>query len=93
MLIKNNYLTILIKHKNILSRKPWSLQFTQPGSKELVDFGTVTAEEINLIIVVTTIASNGKSRCPSKSKHFCWRSRFLIKLTISIPSTTCNIEC
>ena len=51
-----------------------------------------TAEEINLIIVVTTIASNGKSSPPSKSTHFWWRSRFLIKLTISVPSATLSVK-
>ena len=41
---------------------------------------------------MTTIASNGKSRRPSKSKHFWWRSRFLIKLTISVPSATLSVK-
>ena len=38
------------------------------------------------------IASNGKSRRPSKSKHFWWRSRFLIKLTINVPSATLRVK-
>ena len=91
MVIKNNYLTILINlHKKQIIEKAmeppvhaaWQYAACRFCNSRRNKFDYCRSHE----------SFKWQSRCPSKSKHFWWRSRFLIKLTISIPSATLSVK-